>query len=145
MIFGRTRRIDQLESIKKFADKYHKYETRGFFTPSKKVEILSKRFQDLGFDVLPVYREPAESPLGNPDLAREFPLVLTKGGKRFCYVHSQMRNIPSLRRNMPHNVAEIHPDTAGEFDIGSIDAATARPIDPKFYSKVIPTYIWGFR
>ena len=90
-------------------------------TPSKKVEILSQRLQEMGYDALPVYREPSKSPPGDPELAEAFPLVLTTGAKLGCYVHSQMRNIPSLKRRMPHNVVEIHSDTAGGLGVGDGD------------------------
>jgi anaerobic selenocysteine-containing dehydrogenase len=104
-----------------FKPTYHKYTSMGFLTLSKKVEILSTRFQKMGYDSLPVYHEPSESPLGDPELARAFPLVLTTGAKLLCYVHSQMRNIPSLSRHMPHNVVEIHPNTAADLSIGEGD------------------------
>jgi anaerobic selenocysteine-containing dehydrogenase len=103
--------------FRKYPCMYQKYEKMGFTTPSKKVEILSRRLQEAGCDGLPVYHEPLESPLGDPELARLYPLVLTTGAKRGCYVHSQMRNIPVLKRQMPHNVAEIHPDTARDLHI----------------------------
>jgi len=99
--------------FRKYPNMYHKYRRMGFMTPSKKVEILSEWLQKVDYDALPVYREPSESPLGDPKLAKAFPLVLTTGAKLGGYVHSQMRNITSLHRRMPHNVAEIHPDTAG--------------------------------
>jgi len=98
--------------FRKYPNMYRKYKRMGFMTPSKKVEILSERLQRMAYDALPVYHEPSESPLGDPELTKAFPLVLTTGAKLGCYVHSQMRNIPSLNRQMPHNVVEIHPDTA---------------------------------
>jgi anaerobic selenocysteine-containing dehydrogenase len=101
---------------------YYKYKKMGFTTPSHKVEILSRRLQDAGKDGLPVYHEPPESPLGDRELAQAYPLVLTTGAKRGCYVHSQMRNIPALHRHMPHNVAEVHPDTVAGLGIGEGDA-----------------------
>ena len=104
-----------------FKPTYHKYTSMGFLTPSRKVEILSERFQEMGYDALPVYHEPSESPLGDPELARTYPLVLTTGAKLGCYVHSQMRNIPSLNRHMPHNVAEINPSTAADHGIEEDD------------------------
>jgi anaerobic selenocysteine-containing dehydrogenase len=100
-----------------YPEMYAKYERTGFLTPSKKVELFSAQLGELGCDPLPIYREPAESPLGDPALAQSYPLVLTTGAKIGRYVHSQMRNIPSLHKHMPHNVAEIHPDTASEFEI----------------------------
>jgi len=75
----------------------------------------------MGYDALPIYHEPSESPLGDPELAWTYPLVLTTGAKLGCYVHSQMRNIPSLNRHMPRNVAEINPDTAAEHGIEEDD------------------------
>jgi anaerobic selenocysteine-containing dehydrogenase len=110
--------------FKEYPRMYRKYERVGFMTPSQKVEILSRRLQKMGYDALPVYHEPAESPLGDPELAQAFPLVLTTGAKLGCYVHSQMRNIPALKLRMPHNVAEIHPDTAANFGVGEGDIIT---------------------
>jgi anaerobic selenocysteine-containing dehydrogenase len=98
--------------FRKYPQMYYKYKRMGFTTPSHKVEILSRRLQEAGNDGLPVYHEPLESPLGDRELAQRYPLVLTTGAKRGCYVHSQMRNIPALHRHMPHNLAEMHPGTA---------------------------------
>lgn len=78
------------------------------------VEIFSPQLDALGKDGLPVYHEPAESPLGDSALAQAYPLVLTTGAKLEWFVHSQMHNIPTLRQRMPHNVAEIHPESAGD-------------------------------
>jgi anaerobic selenocysteine-containing dehydrogenase len=103
--------------FRKYPQMYYKYRRMGFTTPSHKVEILSRRLQEAGKDGLPVYHEPLESPLGGRELAQVYPLVLTTGAKRGCYVHSQMRNIPALKRQMPYNMAEIHPDTARSLHI----------------------------
>ena len=50
---------------------------RGFATPSKKVELYCQPFAANGIPAMPEYVEPAVSPLSRPDLAAEFPLVLT--------------------------------------------------------------------
>lgn len=89
-------------------------ETRGFHTPSGKVEIASSALAQHGHDPLPVYQEPAESPLSCPDIAASFPLVLTTGGRTVNYTHSQYRNIPRLRRMVPDAELEINPADAGE-------------------------------
>ena len=107
--------------FRKYPNMYYKYKMMKFMTPSKKVEIYSKRLEDMGYDALPVYREPSESPLGNPELAKDFPIVLTTGAKVLYYVHSQMRDIPSLSKRMPHNVLEIHPETAKKYGVGNGD------------------------
>ena len=103
--------------FRKYPQMYHKYERMGFNTPSKKVEIYSPQLEAQGKDGLPVYHEPGESPLGDPELARAYPLVLTTGAKLDCYVHSQMRNIPVLKKRMPQNVAEIHPESAAKYGV----------------------------
>lgn len=116
-------------AFRNYPNMYHKYRRMGFLTPSKKVELLSQQLEDLGCDPLPAYRESPESPLGDPGLAESYPLVLTTGAKLRGYVHSQMRNIPSLRRRMPHNVGEIHPDTAAE--CGVLDGEAVRIETPR--------------
>ena len=98
--------------------KYQSYINKGFRTPSGKVELYSETLKGLGYDPLPVHREPPESPLSNPELAREYPLILTTGARIREYLHSQYRNIDRLRRSSPEPVVEIHPTTAGEYGIG---------------------------
>ena len=89
---------------------------RGFATPTRKVEIFALKFSEHGLPALPVYVEPALSPLSRPDLAERFPLVLTNA-KRPQYMHSQLRGLPSLRKTAPNPTAEIHPETAAQHGI----------------------------
>jgi anaerobic selenocysteine-containing dehydrogenase len=100
-----------------FPTVYKKYEQNGFGTPSKKVELANSRMANLGMDPLPGYREPDESPLSTPDLAREYPLIITTGGRTAMYRHSEGRNIAILRELMPHPLMSIHPATAGKLGI----------------------------
>ncbi len=84
---------------------------RGFPTPTRKVEIYSTHFARAGYAPLPVYQEPGGSPHSRPDMAQEYPLVLTFFRLvQFCDV--QHRNIPRLRRQVPEPFLEIHPATA---------------------------------
>jgi anaerobic selenocysteine-containing dehydrogenase len=85
----------------------------GFATPSRKVEIFSERFQAAGQAPLPDYVEPAVGPVSRPDLAADFPLVLTSA-KSLHYCHSQHRGLPSLRKREPDPVIEMHPIAAAE-------------------------------
>jgi len=91
---------------------YRRYEKKGFRTPSRKVELYCKSLHRLGYDPLPTYKEPPESPLQTPDLAREFPYVLTTGSRRNEFFQSEHRQIPSLRKRRPHPQVEIHPEVA---------------------------------
>lgn len=116
---GILRSILKMTKFKDYPEMYRKYEgfMEGFFTPSKKVELYSERLEELGYDPLPVYREPAESPVSRPDLATEYPLILTTGSKLETYTHSMMRNIPELYEQFPENLLEINPERAAKLNI----------------------------
>jgi anaerobic selenocysteine-containing dehydrogenase len=102
-------------------DVYQKYLKEGFNTESGKIEIFSEMLARLGYEPLPRYLEPAESPVSRPDLAREYPLILTTGARILTYVHTMYRNLPSLRKLAPEPVVEIHPKTAGVLNIADRD------------------------
>jgi len=93
------------------AKQYRHYLRGGFDTPSKKVEIHSTRLAEWGFDPLPVYYEPPETPLSEPDQARDYPLIMTSR-KADVYRHSGGRQIPSLREVRPEPTVMIHPAVA---------------------------------
>lgn len=97
------------------------YEQAGFQTSSGKVEIASTILKDYGYEPLPVYKEPTESPLSRPDLAKDYPLVLTSGARELAYTHSQFRNISQLRRLLPDPLVDINPADAGSRGIKNGD------------------------
>ena len=105
------------------AHRYYKYKTDpGFFnTPSHKFEIYSETLRVMGISPLPVYREPPQTPLSKPDLAKEFPLTLMAGVKMKAFFHSEGRQLVSLRKINPDPQVEIHPDTAADLTIGEGD------------------------
>ena len=94
-----------------------KYEQEGFRTPSGKVEIYSAELARHGYDPLPTYTEPAESPVSTPEIAALYPLVLTTGARTIGYLHSRFRNVPSLRGRSPEPYVEINPRTARELNV----------------------------
>lgn len=91
---------------------------RGFATTSRKVELYSHAFSAHGYPPLPDYEEPAMSPFSRPDLAAEYPLVLTNA-KFTTFIHSQQRALPHLRKSSPEPTAELHPETAARYGIKS--------------------------
>lgn len=119
----------KVTAFRNYPDMYRKYESKGFMTPSKKVELYSRRLEKLGYDPLPVYKEPAESPVSRPDIAKEYPLILIAGTKLEMYTHSEMRNIPGLRRVFPENLLEINPRTAAA--IGVTKSESVRISSPR--------------
>ena len=87
------------------------YESKGFGTPSKKVEIYSSRFEDWGYDPLPIYRE------GKKDLSKDEQGLILTSAKDPNYFHSAYRNLPSLRKLSPDPEVWLHPDTAGKLGV----------------------------
>jgi len=96
---------------------YRTYERTGFSTPTGKVELASKTLEVHGYEAVPAHEEPAESPIGSPDLAASYPLVLNAGRRVAGYTHSRHRSLPSLRRREPEPLAEIHPETAAAYGV----------------------------
>lgn len=80
--------------------RYKKYETNGigFSTPSRKVELYCSIAEKLGYDPLPHYSEPPESPFSQPELAKKYPYVLSTGGRIQQYFNSEYRNIASFAK-----------------------------------------------
>jgi len=100
-----------------FPDVYKKHEKNRFNTPSQKVELANSRMRNLGMEPLPGYREPDESPISTPELAKEYPLIITTGGRVSMFRHSEGRNISILRDLMPYPLMSINPVTAKELGI----------------------------
>jgi anaerobic selenocysteine-containing dehydrogenase len=88
----------------------------GFNTPTRKIELYSETFLQHGYDPLPRFDEPALGHRVRPELAAEYPLILTSAKVR-SFSHSQHRGIPSLRKRDPAPYAELHPDTAAAHGI----------------------------
>ncbi len=96
---------------------YRKYEKKGFSTPTRKVELYSTILEEWGYDPLPHYHEVPESPVSKPEMAREYPYILTTGARSSVFFHSEYRMIPWLREIHPDPIVEIHPETAKKHKI----------------------------
>ncbi|MCI4626393.1 MAG: molybdopterin-dependent oxidoreductase [Candidatus Magnetoovum sp. WYHC-5] len=97
--------------------KYKKYIPDGFRTPSKKVELYSSFLKRLNYAPLPDYIEPPETPVSNPELAKEFPYILITGGRKREFFHSEHRQVEGLRRLSPYPVVELHVKLAKKLGI----------------------------
>lgn len=100
---------------------YRRYEAKGFRTPTGKIELYSTRLEKMGYSPLPYHEEPPESPISAPEVAKDFPLVLTTGGRIPFYFNSEHRQLPNLRRAYREPRADIHPDTAAKLGIAEGD------------------------
>lgn len=83
----------------------------GFATPTGRIELYVEAFADAGQPPLPTFMEPTVSPRSRPDLAGDYPLVLTCA-KSLYYCETQHRQVATLRRHSPDPEVELHPDTA---------------------------------
>ena len=106
--------------------RYYKYEKGllrpdgqpGFMTPTGRYEFYISLFDSWGVDALPYYEEPPTSPVATPELAEEYPLVLTTGKRSFEFFHSEWRQANTTSRELhPVPYFDIHPDTAAKYGL----------------------------
>jgi len=116
-------------------DVERKYEEHGFETPTKRAECYSTIFFHMSSNPLPSYEEPAESPLSNPELAKEYPFVLTTGRRYPHFYHSQYRNVPYLRELSPEPRVMINTLTAEKFGIKENDMVCVESKHGRFQMK----------
>jgi thiosulfate reductase/polysulfide reductase chain A len=96
---------------------YRKYENTGFRTESGKIELASNYLEMLGYDPLPYYEEPPESPVSTPQIAEKYPFILITGARSPYFFNSEYRQISSLRKRHRDPIVEIHPDSARKLGI----------------------------
>lgn len=97
-----------------------KYLTRGFATPSGKLEFASEvlaQTEGEELEELPSYREPVLSPASAPDIAAEFPLVLSIGARKPMFQHSRMFRVPWIRQFATDPTCDINPADAARAHI----------------------------
>ena len=120
-VFGREVLIKPKDPYVFYIDDDKKYLSGDYKTPSGKIEIYSETLAENGYDPLPEFVEPSQSPVSNPEMAKKYPLILTTGARIEQYTHSQLRNVPSLRAEAPEPIAELSPETAAEYGIADGD------------------------
>jgi len=118
------------------------HEKTGFRTPSGRVELFSQRLKDWGFDPLPVYREPPETPFSSPKPTTEYPIILFSW-KDSSVVHSSGRHLIPQRSGKVAAIALLHPDTAAGLRIRpgeavSIETAQGRIVQEARISSEVP-------
>lgn len=96
---------------------YYIYEKKKLSTPSGKVEIFSQTLADHGYDPIPTYKEPGQSPVSTPELFKKYPLILISGERSKQFTHTSQRNIPVLRNENPEPIAEINSATATQYGL----------------------------
>jgi anaerobic selenocysteine-containing dehydrogenase len=126
----------------------------GFTTPSGKCEFVSQRLVELGFDALPTYIPPYESPERDPALVARYPLTLISSPAH-TFLNSTFVNVTSLRRQAQEPEVLLHPADAERRGIATgmrvtvhndrgAFAAMAR-VEPSIREGVVwaPSIWWG--
>jgi anaerobic selenocysteine-containing dehydrogenase len=87
------------------------------YLPQGKVALYNTTFEEHGFNPMPEWREPPESPTATPELLVQYPLTFSDYHTSKTYNASWLRNVPLLREILPDPTLQIHPDTARARDI----------------------------
>jgi anaerobic selenocysteine-containing dehydrogenase len=97
----------------------------GFYTPTKKIEVWSTVMESFhpgqGWNLPTTYVEPPHSPVSDPEMYAEYPLIITTGRRIPVYFHSEHRQLPWCRELWPVPRVEINPVTAAEYGIEAGD------------------------
>lgn len=101
---------------------YYRYKTGGlrgdgqpgFNTATGRYEFFCLPLSQMGVAALASYEEPPETPISTPELAKEYPLILTTGARHWGFFHSEGRQIPHLRRVHPWPEVKMHPEDAAK-------------------------------
>ncbi|SDO34718.1 molybdopterin-containing oxidoreductase family protein [Desulforhopalus singaporensis] len=93
---------------------YRKYLDKGFSTPTGKFELYSTLLEKWGYDPLPQFKEPPESPVSTPERAGRYPYTLITGRRIPGFFHTENRQLPWMRELHRDPVVEIHPETAAK-------------------------------
>ncbi|MFQ6046516.1 MAG: aminotransferase class V-fold PLP-dependent enzyme, partial [Gemmatimonadales bacterium] len=117
----------------------------GFDTPTGRFEIRSTILEEFGYEPLPKYVEPREGPLGSPELAAQFPLVLNSGARPQTDFRSQHHGIKGLAKDHPEPTVELNAEDArarGISDGDLVEVRTARGAVP-FRARVTGEIVRG--
>jgi anaerobic selenocysteine-containing dehydrogenase len=95
--------------------RYKKYmtESKGFDTPSGKIEFASRFLKEKGYDELPEYKSPAYL----ADKSEAYAFVLITGARKLKLTHSRYRNLKPFLSTNPGPEMEIHPSDAGRLHL----------------------------
>ncbi len=91
----------------------------GFKTPTGLFELYSTFREEGDLEPVPHHEEPPFTPQSRPDLAKDYPLILSSGRRSPAFFHSEHRMIPWLRNIDPDPLVEINPETAKKYGIGN--------------------------
>jgi anaerobic selenocysteine-containing dehydrogenase len=100
---------------------FHKYLSKGFKTPSGKIELYSERLREHNQDPIPLFQTFRES----RELIEEYPMVGTTR-RPGNYVHTRFRDINTLRKSQPDPLLRMHPRDAESRKLADGELATIK-------------------
>lgn len=134
---------------------HKRYEKEGgFATPTGKVELYSTVLEKTGYDPLPYYEEPPESPYRTPELFKEYPYIFISR-RSPVFIHSSQRMIKGMRKMHLEPYIRMHPETAKQNGINEGDWVWVESkrgkirlkcqFDDKFFKEVVAgDFGWWF-
>ncbi|KPK30836.1 MAG: hypothetical protein AMK69_02220 [Nitrospira bacterium SG8_3] len=105
---------------------YRKYMTKGFKTPSGKVDLFSPSFEAHGYGPIPSYTDPAGEPLSAKDISEKGFSLLGTSRRPAQFVHTKFKNLKALTKAYPEPFVWIHPQDASDRDIREGDEVEVR-------------------
>jgi thiosulfate reductase/polysulfide reductase chain A len=93
----------------------------GFNTPSGKIEFTSSTLAKYGYDPLPDFREPLNSPYSRPEVAAKYPFVMVSGTRSVEFYSTLGIELPRLRKQRPWPVVEMAPQAASRMGLAEND------------------------
>lgn len=111
----------------------------GFNTPTGKFEIRSTILEEHGYDPLPLYTEPRESPRSLPGLTEQFPLVFNSGSRVTTDFRSQHHGVAALCRERPEPAVTINTADAEVRNIRDGDRVRIRSLRGQVVMRALVT------
>jgi anaerobic selenocysteine-containing dehydrogenase len=104
--------------------------------------VVAKYSDRPGYEALPVYHPPKNSPEANPALAKEYPLILSTGSRLPMFVHTRTYRLSWTRSLRPnHPSVDMHPADAASLGLSQNDRALLETPHGKIEVKVNLTRI----
>lgn len=93
----------------------------GFQIATGRIELWFTYFNQVGMDPVPSFEGPTPGPVANPDMYKDYPLILTTGARNWTLFHSEYRQVPKLRSYRPDPIIQLNPATAEKYGLAEGD------------------------
>jgi len=141
------------DGIQAVEQRFAKYKSDGFKTPSGKVEFSSEKLAEAGFAAVPYANGFPKEPISFSDNKEQYPILGISGARSNRFTHSQFHQIPKLSMNQKGCVVDIHPEEAEKYRIEAgdnvrVETPRGRIVMPACVSTVVPPgsirIAWGW-